>query len=164
MKSYNESYSENDSENDSNGNNQSYSESYSNGNNQSENNGNGNNEDEGNGNNQSEGNVYWCFGEASEQEGWVIKLDLTTPVKFQEKVKFSLSLSTLNILRLFISLHYQLLTLIIMKTNKPLLLVAIILMMPAIILALKVEPTSDEQITAVVFGILSAIVSYLSRD
>ena len=50
------------------------------------------------------------------------------------------------------------------ETNKPLLLVAIILMMPAIILALKVEPTSDEQITAVVFGILSAIVSYLSRD
>jgi hypothetical protein len=51
-----------------------------------------------------------------------------------------------------------------MKTNKPLLLIAIILMMSAIILALKVEPTSDEQITAVVFGILSAIVSYLSRD
>lgn len=51
-----------------------------------------------------------------------------------------------------------------MRINKPLLLVAIILMMLAIILALKVEPTSDEQITAVVFGILSAIVSYLSRD
>lgn len=51
-----------------------------------------------------------------------------------------------------------------MKTNKPLLLVAIILMMPAIVLALKVAPTSDEQITAVIFGILSAIVSYLSRD
>lgn len=51
-----------------------------------------------------------------------------------------------------------------MRTNKLLLLVAIILMMPAIILALKVEPTSDEQFTAVVFGILSAIVSYLSRD
>lgn len=51
-----------------------------------------------------------------------------------------------------------------MKTNKPLLLVAIILMMPAIILVLKVEPTSDEQITAVVFGILSAVVSYLSRN
>ena len=51
-----------------------------------------------------------------------------------------------------------------MKTNKLLLLIAIILMMPAIVLALKVEPTSDEQITAVVFGILSAIVSYLSRD
>lgn len=51
-----------------------------------------------------------------------------------------------------------------MKINKPLLLVAIILIIPAIILALKVEPTSDEQITAVVFGILSAIVSYLSRD
>lgn len=51
-----------------------------------------------------------------------------------------------------------------MRTNKPLLLVAIILMMPATILALKVEPTNDEQITAVVFGILSAIVSYLSRD
>lgn len=51
-----------------------------------------------------------------------------------------------------------------MKTNKLLLLVAIILMMPAIVLVLKVEPTDDEQITAVVFGILSAIVSYLSRD
>lgn len=51
-----------------------------------------------------------------------------------------------------------------MKTNKPLLLVAIILMILAIILALKVEPTSDEQIAAIVFGILSAIVSYLSRD
>lgn len=51
-----------------------------------------------------------------------------------------------------------------MKTNKPLLIVAIILMILAIILALKVEPTSDEQIAAVVFGILSAIVSYLSRD
>lgn len=51
-----------------------------------------------------------------------------------------------------------------MKTNKPLLLVAIVLIMPAIVLALRVEPTSDEQITAVVFGILSAIVSYLSRD
>lgn len=51
-----------------------------------------------------------------------------------------------------------------MRTNKPLLLVAIILMMPAIILALEVEPTSDEQIAAIVFGILSAIVSYLSRD
>lgn len=51
-----------------------------------------------------------------------------------------------------------------MRTNKPLLLLAIILMMPAIILVLKVEPTSDEQITAVVFGILSAIISYLSRD
>ncbi len=37
-------------------------------------------------------------------------------------------------------------------------------MIPAIILALKVEPTSDEQITAVIFGILSAVVSYLSRD
>ena len=51
-----------------------------------------------------------------------------------------------------------------MKTNKQLLLVAIILMMSAIILALKAEPTSDEQIIAVVFGILSAIISYLSRD
>lgn len=51
-----------------------------------------------------------------------------------------------------------------MRTNKPLLLIAIILMIPAIILALKVEPTSDEQITAVIFGILSAIVSYYSRD
>ena len=51
-----------------------------------------------------------------------------------------------------------------MRTNKPLLLLAIILMIPAIILVLKVEQTSDEQITAIVFGILSAIVSYLSRD
>lgn len=51
-----------------------------------------------------------------------------------------------------------------MRTNKPLLLVAVILMLPAIILALKVEPTRNEQITAVVFGILSAIISYLSRD
>lgn len=50
-----------------------------------------------------------------------------------------------------------------MRTNKPLLLVAIILMMPAIILVLKVEPTGDEQIAAIVFGVLSAIVSYLSR-
>lgn len=51
-----------------------------------------------------------------------------------------------------------------MRTNKPLLLVAIILMVTTNILVLKIEPTSDEQITAVVFGILSAIVSYLSRD
>lgn len=51
-----------------------------------------------------------------------------------------------------------------MRTNKPLLIVAIILMMLAIILALNVEPTSYEQIAAIVFGILSAIVSYLSRD
>lgn len=51
-----------------------------------------------------------------------------------------------------------------MRTNKLLLIVAVILMMPAIILAFKVEPTSDEQITAVVFGILSAVVSYFSRD
>ena len=51
-----------------------------------------------------------------------------------------------------------------MKTNKMLLLLAIILMIPAIILVLKVEPTDDEQITAVIFGILSAVVSYLSRD
>lgn len=51
-----------------------------------------------------------------------------------------------------------------MKTNKLLLLVAIMLMMLSIILALHVEPTSNEQIAAVVFAILSAIVSYLSRD
>lgn len=51
-----------------------------------------------------------------------------------------------------------------MRINKPLLIVAIILMILAIILALNVEPTSYEQIAAVVFGILSAIVSYLSRD
>ena len=36
--------------------------------------------------------------------------------------------------------------------------------MPAIVLSMRIEPTSSEQITAVVFGILSAIVSYLSRD
>lgn len=29
-----------------------------------------------------ENSVCWCFDEASEQEGWVIKLVLTTPVKF----------------------------------------------------------------------------------
>lgn len=51
-----------------------------------------------------------------------------------------------------------------MKINKPLLLVAIILMTLAIILALQVEPTIAEQIAAVVLGILSVIVSYLSRD
>lgn len=51
-----------------------------------------------------------------------------------------------------------------MRTNKPLLLVAIILMILAIILVLNIEPTSDQQIAAVVFAILSAIVSYLSRD
>lgn len=51
-----------------------------------------------------------------------------------------------------------------MKTNKPLLIVAIIFMMLAIILALQVEQTIDVQIAAVVFGILSAIVSYLSRE
>ena len=78
------SYNESDSENDSNGNNQSEKGS----------------------DNQSENSVYWCFDEASEYKGWVIKLVLTTPVKFQEKVKFSFSLSTLNTLRLFISLYY----------------------------------------------------------
>lgn len=51
-----------------------------------------------------------------------------------------------------------------MRTNKLLLLLAIILMIPSIILVLKVEPTDDEMFTAIVFGILSAIVSYLSRD
>lgn len=51
-----------------------------------------------------------------------------------------------------------------MKINKPLLIVAIILMMLSIRLALDVAPTSEKQIAAVVFGILSAIVSYLSRD
>ena len=53
---------------------------------------------------------------------------------------------------------------IIMRTNKPLLLLAIILMIPSIILVLKVEPTDGEMFTAIVFGILSAVVSYLSRD
>lgn len=51
-----------------------------------------------------------------------------------------------------------------MRTNKPLLLLAIILMTMSIILVLNVEPTGDEQIAAIVFGILSAVVSYLSRD
>lgn len=51
-----------------------------------------------------------------------------------------------------------------MRTNKPLLIVAIILMILAIRLALQVEPTIDTQIAAVVFGILSAVVSYLSRE
>lgn len=165
MKSYNES----DSENDSNGNNQSENSVYWCFDNDSKNveDDSKSDEDDSKSDSKSDSNensVCWCFDEASKRKGWAIKLVLTTPVKFQEKVKFSLSLSTLNTLRLFISLHYQLLIPIIMKTNKPLLLVAIILMMPAIILALKVEPTSDEQITAVVFGILSAIVSYLSRD
>ena len=59
-----------------------------------------------NGDNGDENEMYQCFDETSEYKWWVIKLDLTTPVKFQEKVKFSLSLSTLNTLRLFISLHY----------------------------------------------------------
>ena len=42
------------------------------------------NEDNGNdnGNSKSENSVYWCFDEASEYKWWVIKLDLTTPVKF----------------------------------------------------------------------------------
>lgn len=31
---------------------------------------------------ESENSVYWCFNEASEYKGWVIKLVLTTPVKF----------------------------------------------------------------------------------
>ena len=29
-----------------------------------------------------ENSVYWCDSETSEYKGWVIKLDLTTPVKF----------------------------------------------------------------------------------
>ena len=29
-----------------------------------------------------ENSVCWCFDEASEYKGWVIKLVLTTPVKF----------------------------------------------------------------------------------
>lgn len=37
-------------------------------------------------------------------------------------------------------------------------------MIPAIILVLKVEQTDGEMFTAIVFGILSAVVSYLSRD
>lgn len=51
-----------------------------------------------------------------------------------------------------------------MKINKPLLIVAIILMMMAIILALRLEPNGYEQIAAVVFAILSAAAGYLSRD
>lgn len=37
-------------------------------------------------------------------------------------------------------------------------------MILAIILALQVEPTRADRMAAVVFGILSAIVSYLSRE
>lgn len=33
-------------------------------------------------NNEDDYSVYWCDSEASEYKGWVIKLDLTTPVKF----------------------------------------------------------------------------------
>lgn len=51
-----------------------------------------------------------------------------------------------------------------MKTNKMLLLLAIILMIPSIILVLKVEPTDSEMFTAIVSGVLSAIVSHVSRD
>lgn len=51
-----------------------------------------------------------------------------------------------------------------MKTNKMLLLLAIILMIPSIILVLKIEPTDGEMFTAIVSGALSAIVSHLSRD
>lgn len=51
-----------------------------------------------------------------------------------------------------------------MRTNKLLLLLAIILMIPSIILVLKVEPTNGEMFTAIVSGIISASVSYLSRD
>lgn len=32
--------------------------------------------------NKNENSVYWCFNGGSEYKGWVIKLDLTTPVKF----------------------------------------------------------------------------------
>lgn len=112
MKSYNESDSENDSESDSNGNNgnngnnQSDSENDSNGNNQS------NDSNDSDDSNQSENSVYWCFDEASEQEGWVIKLDLTTPVKFQEKVKFLLLI--INI-KYFEIIH--LITLLTINTN-----------------------------------------------
>lgn len=51
-----------------------------------------------------------------------------------------------------------------MKTNKMLLLLDIILMIPSIVLVLKVEPTDGEMFTGIVSGVLSAIVSYLSRD
>ena len=51
-----------------------------------------------------------------------------------------------------------------MRINKPLLLPAIILMIPDIILVLKVEQTDGEMFTAIVFDVLSAIVNYLSRD
>lgn len=51
-----------------------------------------------------------------------------------------------------------------MKTNKMLLLLAIVLMIPSIILVLKVEPTGGELFTAIVSSVLSAVVSYLSRD
>lgn len=51
-----------------------------------------------------------------------------------------------------------------MKVNKALLVLAIILMIPSIAIVLKAEPTDVEMFIAVVFGVLSAIVSYLSRD
>lgn len=51
-----------------------------------------------------------------------------------------------------------------MKVNKMLFLLAVILMIPAILFVLKAEPTAVEMFIAVLFGILSAIVSYLSRD
>lgn len=37
-------------------------------------------------------------------------------------------------------------------------------MIPAIILALQVDATSGEQFTAIMFGILSVVAIYLSRD
>lgn len=37
-------------------------------------------------------------------------------------------------------------------------------MIPSVILVLKVEPRDGEMFTAIVFGILSAVVSYFSRD
>lgn len=99
MKSYNESYSENEgkgyidnekkSKYNGNDNEDEGKDNNGNDNNGSDNeddngNSNGNSKSNGNdnSNDKSENNVYWCFDEASEYKGWVIKLVLTTPVKF----------------------------------------------------------------------------------
>ena len=51
-----------------------------------------------------------------------------------------------------------------MKRKKGLLLVGMIVMMGGMIVGLKVEGSSDEEISGVVFGIVWGIVSYVSRD
>lgn len=56
--------------------------------------------------------MYQCFDEASEYKGWVIKLDLTTPVKFQEKVKFLLLIINIKYIEII-----HLITLLTINTN-----------------------------------------------